>query len=60
VPTKGSSKYGPIEEVREVPKSLSARIVIDLDPRTSFGLAGLLQGQSDVAKFTPAAGVEEV
>jgi hypothetical protein len=43
-----------------VPKSLSARIVVYLYPRTSVGLAGLLQRQGDVAKRTPAARIEEV
>jgi hypothetical protein len=43
-----------------VPKSLSARIIVDLYPRASFGPASLLQGQGDVAKWTPAAGIEQV
>jgi hypothetical protein len=41
-----------------VPKSLSARIIVDLYPRASFGPASLLQGQGDVAKWTPAACID--
>jgi hypothetical protein len=39
---------------------LSARIIVDLYPRTPFALAGLLQGKRDVAKWPPAAGIEKV
>jgi len=60
VPTKCRSIYSSVEEVHEMPKSLSARIVVDLYPSTHFGLAGLPQCQGDVAKRTPAAGVEQV
>jgi hypothetical protein len=42
------------------PKSLSARIIVELYPRTCIGLASLLQGQGEVAKWAPAAGIEEV
>ena len=38
-----------------MPKSFSARIIVDLYPDTSFGLASLLQSQSDVAKCTPGS-----
>jgi hypothetical protein len=60
IPTKCRSIYGSVEQVHEVPKSLSARIIVDLYPRASFGPASLLQGQGDVAKWTPAAGIEQV
>ena len=43
-----------------MPKSLPAWIVVDLYPRTSVGLVTLLQGQGDIAKWTPAACIEEV
>jgi hypothetical protein len=43
-----------------VSKSLSAPTVVDPYPTTAIGLPGLLQGQSDVAKFTPAARIEKV
>jgi hypothetical protein len=43
-----------------VPKSLSARIVVNLHPRTLLGLVGLLQRQGDVAKWTPAARIEQM
>jgi hypothetical protein len=43
-----------------VPKSLSARIVVNLHPRTLLGLVGLLQRQGDVAKWTPAARIEQI
>jgi hypothetical protein len=60
VPTKCDSVCCSVEQVHEVPKGLSARIVVDPCPRTSVGPLGLLQGQGDVAKWTPAAGIEEV
>jgi hypothetical protein len=43
VPSKCRSKYSPVEEVDEVPKSLSAPIVVDLYPASTVGLAGLPQ-----------------
>jgi hypothetical protein len=43
-----------------VPKGSSARIVFDLDPGASIGLAGLLQGKGDIAEWTPATGIEKV
>ena len=43
-----------------MPKSLSAPIVVELYPTTAIGLVVLLQGEGDVAKFTPAARIEEV
>jgi hypothetical protein len=60
VATKRSSIYCSIEQVHEVPKTLSARIIVELYPRTGIGLASLLQGQGDVAKRALAAGIEEV
>ena len=43
-----------------MPKGLAAPIVVDLYPSTAVGLPDLLQGQGHVAKWTPAAGIEEV
>jgi hypothetical protein len=42
VPTKCRSIYSSVEEVHEVPKSLSAPIVVDFYPATAVGLPGLL------------------
>jgi hypothetical protein len=58
--TNGRSINRSVEQVHEVPKSLSARIVVDLYPSATVRPAGLLQGEGDVAKWTPAAGIEEV
>ena len=41
-------------------KSLSTGIVVNLYPRSSFGLASLLQSQGDVAKWTPVTRIEEM
>ena len=43
-----------------MPKSLPASIVIDLYPTATVGPVALLQGQGDVAKFTPATRVEQI
>ena len=43
-----------------MPKGLSAPIVVDLYPSTAVGLASLLQGEGDVAKWAPAARIKEV
>jgi hypothetical protein len=60
VPTERRFRYSSVEEVREVPKSLSASIIVDLHPTAAVGLVALLQGKGDVTKFTPAARIEEV
>jgi len=44
----------------EVPKSLSAPIVVGLHPTAAVGLTSLLQRQGGVAKYPPAACIEEV
>jgi hypothetical protein len=44
VPTKRGSVYCSVEQAHEVPKGLSASIVVDLYPSTAVGLAGLFQG----------------
>ena len=43
-----------------MPKSVSAPIVVGLYPTAAVRLVALPQGQGDVAKFTPAARIEEV
>ena len=43
-----------------MPKSLSASIGVDLYPTATVGLVAVLQSQCDVAKFTPAARVEQI
>jgi hypothetical protein len=35
-------------------------MLIDLYPTAAAGLTSLLQGQGDIAKWTPAARIEEV
>lgn len=42
-----------------MPKRLPASIVIDLNPTAIVGPSALLQGQCDVAKFSPATRVEQ-
>ena len=43
-----------------MPKSLPASIVIDLNPTATVGPVALLQGQGNIAKFSPAARVEQM
>lgn len=43
-----------------MPKSLSASIVIDLNPTAVVGPVALLQGQGHIAKFSPATRVEQI
>jgi hypothetical protein len=43
-----------------VPKGLSAPIFVDLYPSTAVRRTGVLQGQRDGAKGTPAACIKEV
>ena len=44
MPTKCSAINCAVEQIGEMPKSLSARVIVDLYPNNPFGLAGLLQG----------------
>jgi hypothetical protein len=44
VPTKCRSICSSVEEVHEVPKSVSAPIVVGLYPTAAVGLVALLQG----------------
>ena len=43
-----------------MPKSLPASIVIDLNPTATVGPVALLQGQGNIAKFSPATRVEQI
>jgi hypothetical protein len=43
-----------------MPKGLPASIVIDLNPTAIVGPMALLQGQGNVAKFSPATRVEKI
>ena len=42
-----------------MPKGLPASIVIDLNPTATVSPVALLQGQSNIAKFSPATRVEQ-
>jgi hypothetical protein len=43
-----------------MPKRLPASIVIDLNPTATVGPLALLQGQGNIAKFSPATRVEQI
>ncbi len=43
-----------------MPKSLPASIVIDLNPTAAVGPVALLQGQGNIAKFSPATRVKQI
>jgi hypothetical protein len=43
-----------------MPKRLPASIVIDLNPIAAVGPVALLQGQGNIAKFSPATRVEQL
>ena len=43
-----------------MPKCLSARIIVDLYPHTSYGLTSLLETKCNIAKWTPTPRIEEV
>jgi hypothetical protein len=52
--------FAPQSIAHEVPKGMSAPILVDLYPNTAVGRAGVLQGQRDGAKGAPAARIKEV